>query len=79
MNTKRREYNGWLITQERLIELRTLTDDRLMKRLEIAHQMCTTMDAVEREFGQMWRSHERTHWPLRYEDYFNEACRRGLL
>lgn len=79
MNTKRYLYNGRMVTNERRVELMSLSDNRLLRRLEVAHQMCIALDAMEREFGWMQRDHERSHWPLRYEDYFNEAEKRGLI
>jgi len=71
--------NGRLVSAKRAVELALLSDVDLLRRMTIACDMCITLDTVEREFGWVWRGHERTHWPLLYEDYCQEAIARGLL
>lgn len=70
--SKRVEYHGRKITVEREQELKGLSDNALRRRIRIAEQMCDALDAVEKEYGSMWRAHERSHWPLRLIDYLAE-------
>lgn len=76
---KRIMRNGRLVTTERALELATISDEVLLKRMQIAWDMCDALEKVEREFGWKWRAHERSHWPLRAADYEAEAVSRGLL
>lgn len=76
---KRIYRNGRMVTEERTLELATLSDKQLLMRLDIASRFCEMLDEVEAEFGWKWRGHERSHWPLRAGDYMAEAEARGLL
>lgn len=69
-------YNGRMITQDRMNELQSLPDDKLVRRIAVSQKMCDALQAVEDEFGPMWPEHERSHWSLRLIDYLREADKR---